>query len=37
MKLRDELLIAQALVYFVLVGAAAIVAAVAAHVALGNL
>jgi hypothetical protein len=34
MKLRDELLIAQALIYFVFIGAATIVAALAAHFAL---
>jgi hypothetical protein len=37
MKLRDELLIAHALVYFVFIGAATVAAAVAAHFALGNL
>jgi hypothetical protein len=36
MKLRDELLIAQALVYFVFVGAATVAAALAAHFALGH-
>jgi len=31
MKLRDELIVAQALVYFVFIGAATVAAALAAH------